>query len=297
MAAARGPGFGLALAGFGTLVLTPDALFMRLSGMDGLPMTAWRGLFMGAVMLAAWALAARDRGGDLRRLVSGTGLMIVGCQFLNTLLFCLGIAVAPVTVVLLGLATVPVCAALLSRVLLNEPTAPATWAAIAAVLAGIGLAISGGAEGAWVLEWRAALGAALGLGVSVVVALNFVVLRARPQLPILLLVGAGALLAGIFGVALSGPAAMMAGQVWAMAATGMVVLPVAFFTLSLAARHTHAANVSLLMLMETVLGPLWVWLGVGEAPTPRMVAGGVIVVGSLAVYLVVIRRCAPRRAQ
>ncbi|HKK84489.1 MAG TPA: EamA/RhaT family transporter, partial [Roseovarius sp.] len=67
--------------------------------------------------------------------------------------------------------------------------------------------------------------------------------------------------------------------------TGIIVLPVSFFLLSLASRYTHASNVSLLMLLETVLGPLWVWLGVGEAPTPMMLTGGTIVVVSLGLYI------------
>jgi len=121
--------------------------------------------------------------------------------------------------------------------------------------------------------------------VAVVLALNFVILRARPDLPIPLLMGLGAALAGVTGVAITGPAQMTQGTVWAIAVTGLVILPVAFFSLSLASRYTHASNVSLLLLLETVLGPLWVWLGVGERPTPMMLAGGVIVVGSLAVYL------------
>ena len=73
-----------------------------------------------------------------------------------------------------------------------------------------------------------------------------------------------------------------------------MILPVSFFSLSLASRYTHASNVSLLLLLETVLGPLWVWLGVGEEPTPMMLVGGVIVVGSLAVYLMA-HRAAPAR--
>ena len=68
------------------------------------------------------------------------------------------------------------------------------------------------------------------------------------------------------------------GRVLYMALTGAIVLPVSFFSLSLASRFTHAANVSLLMLMETVLGPLWVWLVLDEAPTSRMMLGGAIVV-------------------
>jgi len=123
-----------------------------------------------------------------------------------------------------------------------------------------------------------------------VLALNFVTLRARPGLPILLVIGLGAWGAGLIGLTVTGTGVMMQGRPWAMAVTGGVILPVSFFTLSVASRHTPAANVSLLMLLETVLGPLWVWLGVGERPTPGMLAGGGIVVVSLAIYLFVTGR-------
>ena len=57
------PLFGLLLAVFGALVLTPDTLFMRLSDMEGYQMVAWRGLLTGSVMLCAWALTSRNRRG------------------------------------------------------------------------------------------------------------------------------------------------------------------------------------------------------------------------------------------
>jgi len=280
----RHPLFGLALATFGALVLTPDALFMRLSGMGGYQMVGWRGLLMGAVMVALWALWSRRRGRDLALVGSGFGVAIVACQYLNATLFSLGIAHAPVAVMLLAVATVPVFAALFARIIIGEPTRRATWVTIGAVLFGIALAVFGG-KGAVTLSSDALLGAFAGLGVAMVLALNFVILRARPDLPIPLLIGLGAALAGATGIAITGPAQMADGTVWAIVVCGLVILPVSFFSLSLASRHTHASNVSLLLLLETVLGPLWVWLGVGEEPTPMMLAGGVIVVGSLAVYL------------
>ena len=280
----RHPLFGLALATFGALVLTPDALFMRLSGMGGYQMVGWRGLLMGAVMVALWALWSRRRGRDLALVGSGFGVAIVACQYLNATLFSLGIAHAPVAVMLLAVATVPVFAALFARIVIGEPTRRATWVTIGAVLFGIALAVFGG-KGAVTLSSDALLGAFAGLGVAMVLALNFVILRARPDLPIPLLIGLGAALAGATGVAVTGPAQMADGTVWAIVVCGLVILPVSFFSLSLASRYTHASNVSLLLLLETVLGPLWVWLGVGEMPTPMMFAGGVIVVGSLAVYL------------
>lgn len=280
----RHPLFGLGLASFAALVLTPDALFMRLSGMGGYQMVAWRGLMMGAVMVTLWAVTARDRGRDLAFLGTGFGLAIVACQYLNATLFSLGIAHAPVAVMLLAVATVPVFAAVFARLIIGEPTRRATWITILAVLFGITLAVFGG-RGDLALNAAALLGALAGLGVAMVLALNFVILRARPDLPIPLLIGVGAALAGVTGVAITGPGQMTDGTVWAIAITGLVILPVSFFSLSLASRYTHASNVSLLLLLETVLGPLWVWLGVGETPTPMMLAGGVIVVSSLAIYL------------
>ena len=281
----RGPVFGILLALFGTLVLTPDAMLMRMSDMGGFQMTGWRGLLMGGVMLSFWAVLSRDRAGDLASLRSGPGLLIVGCQVLNSLLFCLGIANAPAAMVLIGVAAVPVCAALMARLVTGERASMATWAAIGAVLTGIAVGVLGEGAGTLTLDWRALTGSALGLGVAMVLALNFVVLRAQPHLPILLVIGLGALIAGGLGWAVTGPEQMFDGRLGYMALTGAVVLPVSFFSLSLASRYAPAATVSLIMLLETVLGPFWVWLGVGERPTPTMILGGSIVVVSLAVYL------------
>ena len=79
----RHPLFGLALATFGALMLTPDALFMRWSGMGGYQMVGWRGLLMGVVMLVLWALTSGHRLRDLGILGSGFGIGLVVCQYFN----------------------------------------------------------------------------------------------------------------------------------------------------------------------------------------------------------------------
>jgi drug/metabolite transporter (DMT)-like permease len=50
----------------------------------------------------------------------------------------------------------------------------------------------------------------------------------------------------------------------------------------LGARRVPAAEVSLLLLAEIILSPLWVWLVVGEAPSPIALGGGLIVFGAVA---------------
>ncbi|WP_240497844.1 MULTISPECIES: hypothetical protein [Thioclava] len=94
-----------------------------------------------------------------------------------------------------------------------------------------------------------------------------------------------ATLAGLACLALTEPGALTEGHVWAIALAGGLVLPVSFFSLSLSSRYTHPSNVSLLMFLETVLGPIWIWAGTGIQPTPSMLAGGVIVIVSLAFSL------------
>lgn len=289
------PRAGLALALFGALVLTPDALLLRLSDMTGMQMLGWRGLCMGALFLTAWALTSRDRRADLSALATGAAGLVILCQYLNAMLFPVGIATGPVAAVLIGVATVPVWAALLARVLHGETTSRATWITIGAVLCGIALAIS--EKGPGPFDRNAALAALCGLGVAAALALNFVTLRFNPRMPLLLVIGTGALLAGATGWTVTGPARMADGQLWAILITALFIIPVSFFCLSQASRHTSAANVSLLLLLETVLGPVWVWLGTGEAPGQRMLFGGAIVVLSLGLYIARTRpRRAPRRA-
>ena len=273
---------GIALALIGALVLTPDALFMRISGMHGVQMLGWRGLCMGVLFIGAWLITSRTRMADLAQLARPAALVIIPSQIVNAGMFPVGIANAPVSVVLLAVATVPLWAAAIARVVYGQRAGRATWITIAVVLAALAFAVF---EPDAALQASALIGALCGLAVALALAVNFVILRHNPNVPLLLTIGLGALCAGLIGLGLTGPAQMTQGALWAILVPAVVILPLSFFLLSLAARHTAAANVSLIMLLETVLAPLWVWLGIGEAPTWRMLLGGAVVVVALAVFI------------
>ena len=51
-----------------------------------------------------------------------------------------------------------------------------------------------------------------------------------------------------------------------------------------------SVQVALLLLLEVLLGPLWVWLRFGDVPTPWTVAGGALLLAVLAAH-----ECAGRR--
>ena len=276
---------GLTLAIFGALLLTPDTLFMRLSQLDGFNMLLWRGGLSGLAYFMIWLWMRGPR--DLSNIWTRNFAIIVACQTGNAALFSLAIALAPVIVVLIGVATVPIFAALLSRLLLGEALSMRTLITAAMVFLGLFISVLGSDDGHLMLDLTTLIGAGLGLGVAFSLAMNFTIIRKDTDVPFVLAIAVGAIaaagLAAVFATTLAWPPLP---PMAAIALTGIFILPLSFVTLSYAARFVPSSTVSLIMLLETVLGPLWVWWGIGEAPSAMMLIGGGIVLTCLSVFLI-----------
>ena len=280
-------GNGLMLALAGALLLTPDTLLMRLSGLDGGAMLAWRACLAGLVFLSIGLIARfKEEKGNRARVSSFGFWSLVICQIGNASFFAFGIALAPVAVVLLAVATVPVIAALLGYFLLGELADRRVWATIVLVFSGILMSVAGDIERGMNIDFETLLGACCGLAVAISLAFNFVIIRKNKTVPFELAIGLGALIAGCTAFYLWPAAWQVRGaSLIYISVTGLIILPVSFFLLSKASRLTSAANVSMIMLLETVLGPLWVWLGIKETPNSLTLLGCVLVVGALGFFL------------
>jgi drug/metabolite transporter (DMT)-like permease len=78
---------------------------------------------------------------------------------------------------------------------------------------------------------------------------------------------------------------------------GIVVMPVGAALITTGPRYLPAPEVSLILLLETVVGPFWVWLVLGEEPSGRAIVGGAIVIAALAGHaLAALKRGAPEDA-
>ena len=278
---------GLALAIFGAVLLTPDTLFMRLSELDGFSMLVWRGGLSGIAYILIWIWFSLRVERKIPNIFTANFGVIVLCQMLNATLFSLAISIAPVTVVLIGVATVPIFAAILSRIILGEALSKLTIITAVLVMIGLYISVLGQENSEIELGATTLLGAALGLGVAFSLAMNFTIIRKDKDVPFVLAIAIGAFMAAGLGAlcseALYWPPM---GNIAAIALTGIIILPVSFVTLSYAARFVSSSTVSLIMLLETVLGPLWVWWGIGEVPTDSMLVGGAIVVICLTGFLI-----------
>ena len=122
----------------------------------------------------------------------------------------------------------------------------------------------------------------IAFGAPLASAINFVVLKKRGQSVDLI---PAVFLGGVISAALMLPFAvpLMAEprDITLLAMLGFFQLGLPCMLLVMAARHLSATELSLLALLEVLLGPLWAWLGAGEVPSGTTVFGGALVLGAL----------------
>ena len=62
---------------------------------------------------------------------------------------------------------------------------------------------------------------------------------------------------------------------------GVPQLALGFICITIGSRTTASATVGLLMLMETLCGPLWVWLFLNEIPQISVFIGGLVIISAI----------------
>ncbi len=278
---------GIILASIGVLIISPDTLFMIWGEMPAFQMVAWRGMLAGLCYLIIWFISRRSFIYlDFKTLFSNWGFILVSCYFITTILFCIGISIAPAPVVLFCVATIPVFAAVFGHKILNERASKSTWVTIILVIIGISIAIYGANTQEISFDILIILGALCGLGSSLAISLSYVIIRQKKELPFALPMGIGVFFSGVTGLFITGYQNMMTGNTLPIIATGIFILPIPMYLLSYSSKFTRATNVSLILLLETVLGPLWIWLGTGEKPTYLTLIGGFVVISSIGIHLI-----------
>ena len=65
---------------------------------------------------------------------------------------------------------------------------------------------------------------------------------------------------------------------------GIFCVAIPFVLITLAPRYITAPEVNLFFLLETILGPLWVWLVIHEQPSIETIFGGAIIISTIAVH-------------
>jgi drug/metabolite transporter (DMT)-like permease len=177
-------------------------------------------------------------------------------------------------------ATAPFMAAVLGWIILGERVRVATWVAIAVAIGGIAIMVAD-KSGSVVLKGSlAALGSAFGFAVFTV-ALRWG--RTGEMLPSVFLSG---LFAAVitFGICQFSGLSVMLSLHDSAISMGMGVFQVGagLILYTLGSRSLPAAELALLSLAEVLLGPLWVWLFLGETASFNTLIGGAVLLVAIA---------------
>lgn len=267
---------GLLLTFTAVLILSPDALLVRLIQCDIWTLLFWRCLLTSLMMTLILLIRYRQGFFQSFRAVGRTGLLSALVLCCGSFFFVTSLKQTAAANTLVILAATPIFSSLLSWLLLREKIPRRTWLAISTCFGGILLIFSGS------LQSGLLTGDLLALGATCMWACNLVILRhgrAVNMIP-----------ANVIGNLLVVPAALFLGaqplQVTSSDAgylllLGGLVLPVAFAMITLGPRYLPAPEVSLILLVETVLGPVWVWLILAEVPHPTTLIAGLLILGTL----------------
>ena len=281
------PVTGLAMALVGALLITPDTLLIRLSGLEEWGLTFWRGILIGGSLCVLWLLfEGRHALTRARGLATLPALVIILANFVNAMAFNFATMETSITVVVTALATAPLIAAALAYTVLKERTTRRTWIAIALSMVGVLIVIMNGDGALRAPEGNVWLGGFLGFLAALGIAIVFVTTRRNPDIPVLPATGIGAILSGLVGLVMAPAGAILTGNALAIGLMGLIVMPVSWGLLTLAPRHTSPTIVSLFMLLEMVLAPFWVWLGTDERPSLPMIGGAALVLITLLIYFI-----------
>jgi drug/metabolite transporter (DMT)-like permease len=272
---ARRRGF-LLMTGAGLCWSTGGILVRRVSLTDPWEIVFWRSVFMSLFLLAVLSYWHRAKVWGKIAEVGGQGVLAGTLLASTFFFFILSVTRNTVANTLVLMSVGPFFVALFGRIFLGERVPLRTWSAIAAGLAGIGLMFSEG------LNAGRTAGNFLALGVPVAFALNVVILR-RTHAKVNMV--PAVMLAGLFSILVSAPLAWPLTpnlqDLSVLCVMGWLQLGLGCVLMTLATRYLSAGEVGLLALLETTLGPIWVWLGIGERPTNIALLGGLIVIGAL----------------
>lgn len=277
---------GIAIVVLGVLVLTPDGLLTTLVSADLWTMIFWRGLLMGLALTVFSLIWRRQKSVTPRALFTLPALAIAALFAVSSVAFVTAIVTTSVANTLFLITVAPLFAAAFARIFFKEPVTPRTIVAIVVVIAGMAIIFGDGlSRGNLVGNLTAVFAAACWAG-------SLVVLRHAPQVDAAsAIAGGGYLIAAIALVVAPTLLLSPADALW-LGLLGLIVLPVSFGLISLGPRYLPASEVSLIVLLEAVIGPLWAWAFIGQIPTVTSLAGGALIVATLAVYFYLNRNSA-----
>ena len=281
---------GALLVACAAVCWSSGGLIVRLVGTSPWTTSLWRSVFA-SLFLAALLSIVRGRNIVAQWREGGRPVVLVAaCMAAASTCFIFSLAYTSVANTLILMSTGPYVAGLLGWIWLGERVALRTWVTMSVALAGTVVMVSNSyAHGT-------GFGDLLAILMAVSFAVATVLVRRHPDVQMTSAAALSTALTGLIALPLADPFAISARDFGLLAFFGVGQFGAGFLLFMTGARLLPAAETALIGMLETVLGPLWVWLILSERPSSASLAGGVLILAAL-VANTVIDLVSPGRAR
>jgi len=269
---------GSLLAFVAVMFITPDSLFIRLSNIDTWGLVFYRGIIPFFTVFFGMLLIYRLNFFKILFTSGYHGLIYVGTFSITNITFVVSIQNTNVANTLVMIATAPMLSAILGAIFLKEPPDKKTWVSIIitflAVLYIFFDSIKIGNFYGDILGFVTAIGLAVGA----------VTIRSAKSKNLVPAAVVGKLFVASFALLFIENFALNGSDIFVVPIMCILCVAIPFVLVTIAPRFIPAAEVNLFFLLETIIGPIWVWLIIKEQPSIETLFGGVIIIITIAIH-------------
>ena len=269
---------GSLLAFVAVMLITPDSIFIRLSNIETWGMLFYRGAIPFVVVLIGLILFYKK---NLFKALVGIGypgiFYVISFSICN-ITFIISIQNTNVANTLVMIAMAPMLSAILGSIFLKEVPDQKTWIAIIITLISVTYIFHDS------MEMGNFYGDLFGLITAFGLACNAVIARYAKNRDLVPSAVIGKLCVAVF--------AFFFVDSFSLVGTDLIIVPlmcvmcvaIPFVLVTIAPRFIPAEEVNLFFLLETIIGPFWVWMIIREQPSIETIQGGTVIILTIAIH-------------
>ena len=269
---------GSLLAFIAVMFITPDSLFIRLSSIDTWGMLFYRGAIPFAVTLIGLLIFYKKNFLKALFAIGYPGIFYILSFSICNITFIISIQNTNVANTLVMIAMAPMISAILGAIFLKELPDSKTWIAIIITFIAVAYIFHDS------IELGNFYGDIFGLITAFGLACNAVLARYAKDRDLVPSAVIGKLCVALFSLFFVESFALVENDIIIVPLMCIMCVAIPFVLVTIAPRFIQAAEVNLFFLLETIIGPIWVWLIIKEQPSLETIQGGAVIIITIAIH-------------
>ena len=269
---------GSLLAFIAVMFITPDSLLIRLSNVDTWSLVFYRGAIPFFSVFIVMLLIYKLNFFKILFSSGHHGLIYIITFSITNITFVVSIQNTNVANTLVMVALAPMLSAILGAIFLKEIPGKKTWIAIGVTfIAAVYIFYDS-------LQIGNIYGDLLGFVAALGLAIGAVTIRSAKKKNLVPAAVVGKMLVAIFAMFFIETYVLLESDLIIVPLMCIICVAIPFVLVTIAPRFIPAEEVNLFFLLETIIGPFWVWMVIKEQPSVETIQGGVVIILTLAIH-------------